>query len=385
MAEDSDLEKSEPASQRRIEQAREKGQIPRSRELSTFAVLMASGGALMALAPQLMEGMLALMRNGLTIERAVAFDPLLMAVRLQQEAWNILLVFFPYILVVVIAAIAAPLIMGGWLFTFQALEPDFAKLNPMKGIGRMFSWNSLAELGKALLKSMLIGGVALWVIWINTDALFALMLEPLGEGIAHTGHLVGMTFMAVAGATIVLVAIDVPLQLWQHASKLKMTKEEIRQEYKETEGSPEVKGRIRQLQREAARKRMMAEVPMADVIVTNPTRYAVALRYQGDSMRAPKVVAKGAALVAQRIRDIGEENHVPVLMAPPLARALYHHAELDEEIPATLYTAVAEVLAYVYQLRRHEEGAAAAPETPRDLPVPPELDPEHDTENASRH
>jgi flagellar biosynthetic protein FlhB len=385
MAEDSDLEKSEPASQRRIEQAREKGQIPRSRELSTFAVLMASGGALMALAPQLMEGMLALMRNGLTIERAVAFDPLLMAVRLQQEAWNILLVFFPYILVVVIAAIAAPLIMGGWLFTFQALEPDFAKLNPMKGIGRMFSWNSLAELGKALLKSMLIGGVALWVIWINTDALFALMLEPLGEGIAHTGHLVGMTFMAVAGATIVLVAIDVPLQLWQHASKLKMTKEEIRQEYKETEGSPEVKGRIRQLQREAARKRMMAEVPMADVIVTNPTRYAVALRYQGDSMRAPKVVAKGAALVAQRIRDIGEENRVPVLMAPPLARALYHHAELDEEIPATLYTAVAEVLAYVYQLRRHEEGAAAAPETPRDLPVPPELDPEHDTENASRH
>lgn len=385
MAEDSDLEKSEPASQRRIEQAREKGQIPRSRELSTFAVLMASGGALMAMAPQLMEGMLSLMRNGLTIERAVAFDPLLMAVRLQQEAWNILLVFFPYILVVVIAAIAAPLIMGGWLFTFQALEPDFAKLNPMKGIGRMFSWNSLAELGKALLKSMLIGGVAAWVIWINTDALFALMLEPLGEGIAHTGHLVGMTFMAVAGATIVLVAIDVPLQLWQHASKLKMTKEEIRQEYKETEGSPEVKGRIRQLQREAARKRMMAEVPMADVIVTNPTRYAVALRYQGDSMRAPKVVAKGAALVAQRIRDIGEENRVPVLMAPPLARALYHHAELDEEIPATLYTAVAEVLAYVYQLRRHEEGAAAAPETPRDLPVPPELDPEHDTENASRH
>lgn len=385
MAEDSDLEKTEPASQRRIEQAREKGQIARSRELSTFAVLMASGGALMAMAPQLMEGLLALMRNGLTIEREAAFDPLLMLVRLQQEAWNILLVFFPYILVVVVAAIAAPLVMGGWLFTFQALEPDFAKLNPLKGIGRMFSWNSLAELGKALLKSMLIGGVAAWVIWLNTDALFALMLEPLGEGIAHTGHLVGMTFMAVAGATIVLVAIDVPLQLWQHASQLKMTKEEIRQEYKETEGSPEVKGRIRQLQREAARKRMMAEVPKADVIVTNPTRYAVALRYQGDSMRAPKVVAKGAALVAQRIRDIGEENRVPVLMAPPLARALYHHAELDEEIPATLYTAVAEVLAYVYQLRRHEAGAAAAPETPRDLPVPPELDPEHDTENASLH
>ncbi len=385
MAEDSDLERTEPASQRRIEQAREKGQIARSRELSTFAVLMAAGGALMALGPQLMEGLLALMRNGLTVERAVAFDPLLMLVRLQQEAWNILVVFFPFMLVVVVAAIAAPLALGGWLFTMQALEPDFAKLNPLNGIGRMFSWNSLAELGKAVLKSVLIGGVAIWVIWHNKEGLFALMQEPLDQGVAHLGRLVGMTFMAVAGSTILLVAIDVPLQLWEHSRKLRMTKEEIRQEYKETEGSPEVKGRIRQLQREAARKRMMAEVPKADVIVTNPTRYAVALRYQGDSMRAPKVVAKGAALLAQRIRELGEEHHVPILQSPPLARALYHHAELDEEIPATLYTAVAEVLAYVYQLRKHEEGAGKMPEVPQDLPVPPELDPEHNAENASLH
>jgi flagellar biosynthetic protein FlhB len=385
MAEDSDLERSEPASQRRIEQAREKGQIARSRELSTFAVLMASGGALMAMGPQLMDGLMALMRNGLTVERAVAFDPLLMLVRLQQESWNILVVFFPYMLVVVVAALAAPLALGGWLFSLEALDPDFSRLNPLNGIGRMFSWNSLAELAKATLKSLLIGGVAAWVIWHNKDAMFALMFEPLNQGIAHTGRLVGLTFMSVAGSTILLVAIDVPLQLWQHSSKLKMTKEELRQEYKETEGSPEVKGRIRQLQREAARKRMMAEVPKADVIVTNPTHYAVALRYQGDSMRAPKVVAKGAALLAQRIRDLGEENHVPILRAPPLARALYHHAELDEEIPATLYTAVAEVLAYVYQLRKHGVGAGAMPEAPRDLPVPPELDPEHNAENASLH
>lgn len=385
MAEDSDLERTEPASQRRIEQAREKGQIARSRELSTFAVLMAAGGALMALGPHLMEGLLALVRNGLTVERAVAFDPLLMLVRLQQEAWNILVVFFPFMLVVVVAAIAAPLALGGWLFSMQALEPDFAKLNPLNGIGRMFSWNSLAELGKAVLKSVLIGGVAVWVIWHNKEGLFALMQEPLDQGIVHLGRLVGTTFMAVAGSTILLVAIDVPLQLWEHSRKLRMTKEEIRQEYKETEGSPEVKGRIRQLQREAARKRMMAEVPKADVIVTNPTRYAVALRYQGDSMRAPKVVAKGAALLAQRIRELGEEHHVPVLQSPPLARALYHHAELDEEIPATLYTAVAEVLAYVYQLRKHEEGAGKMPEVPQDLPVPPELDPEHNAENASLH
>ena len=382
MAEESDLEKSEPASQRRIEQAREKGQIARSRELSTFAVLMASGGALMAMGPQLMESLLALMRNSLTIERAVAYDPLLMMVRLQQETWNILLAFFPFVVVVVVAAIVAPLALGGWLFAVEALEPDFGRLNPLNGLGRMFSWNTLAELVKTVLKSSLIGGIAIWVIWHNTDALFALMMEPLDQGIHHLGSLVMSTFMMVAGSTLLLVAIDVPLQLWEHSRKLKMTKEELRQEYKETEGSPEIKGRIRQLQREAARKRMMAVVPKADVIVVNPTHYAVALSYQGDAMRAPKVVAKGSALLAQRIRDVGEENHVPILRAPPLARALYHHAELDEEIPATLYTAVAEVLAYVYQLRKYEEGGGQMPEAPRELPVPPELDPEIQTENA---
>ncbi|MFA7238777.1 MAG: flagellar biosynthesis protein FlhB [Sulfuricellaceae bacterium] len=382
MAEDSDLEKSEPASQRRIEQAREKGQIARSRELSTFAVLMASGGALLAMGPQLMDSMMSLMRNSLTIERAVAFDPSLMLVRLQQETWNMLLAFFPFMVVMVVAAIAAPLALGGWLFAMEALEPDFGRLNPLNGLGRMFSWNSVAELGKTVLKSSLIGGIAVWVILHNKDAFFALMMEPLEQGIPHVGSLVMSTFMMVAGSTLLLVAVDVPLQLWQHSSKLKMTKEEVRQEYKETEGSPEIKGRIRQLQREAARKRMMSEVPKADVIVTNPTHYAVALRYQDDAMGAPKVVAKGSALLAQRIRDLGEEHHVPILRAPPLARALYHHAELDEEIPATLYTAVAEVLAYVYQLRKYEVSGGLKPEAPRELPVPPELDPENQTENA---
>ncbi|MBS4099037.1 MAG: flagellar type III secretion system protein FlhB [Sulfuricella sp.] len=385
MAEDSDLERSEAASQRRIEQAREKGQIARSRELSTFAVLMAAGGALMAMSHQLMDSMMALMRNGLSIERAVAFDPSLMLLRLQGHTWDILVAFFPYIVVVVVAAIAAPLALGGWLFTFEALEPNFGKLDPIKGIGRMFSVNSVIELVKALLKTLLIGGVAVWVVIHEKDAFFALITEPLGQSIAHLGHMLGFTFMTVAGSLIILVAIDVPAQIWEHARKLKMTKDEVRQEYKETEGSPELKGRIRQLQREAARKRMMAEVPKADVIVTNPTRFAVALSYQGDKMRAPKVVAKGTLLLAQRIRDVGAEHHVPILQAPSLARALFHHAELDEEIPATLYTAVAEVLAYVYQLRRYESGAGDKPETPRELPVPPELDPESQAENATIH
>lgn len=376
MAEDSDLERTEPASSRRIEQAREKGQVARSRELSTFTVLLAAGGGLMLMSPHLLDSLAGLMRNGLTLDRAAAFDPLLMLARLHQESLGVLLAFLPFILLMVVAAIAAPLALSGWLFTFQALQPDFSRLDPLKGIGRIFSWTSLIELAKALAKSALIGGVALWVVWQHKEAMFSLAGEPLNQGIAHLGGLLGVTFLTIAGSMILIVAIDVPFQLWDHARKLKMTKEEVRQEHKETEGSPEVKGRIRRMQREAARRRMMAEVPKADVIVTNPTHYAVALRYQDKTMRAPVVVAKGAALLAARIRELGEEHHVPILEAPPLARALYRHAELGEEIPAALYTAVAEVLAYVYQLRSFEAGKGAPPQPPQHLPVPPSLDPE---------
>jgi flagellar biosynthetic protein FlhB len=289
---------------------------------------------------------------------------------------GVLLAFLPFILLMVIAAIAAPLVLSGWLFTFQALQPDFSRLDPLKGIGRIFSWTSLIELGKALAKSALIGGVAFWVIWHNKEAMFSLAGESLDQGITHLGSLLGMTFLTIAGSMILIVAIDVPFQLWDHSRKLKMTKEEVRQEHKEMEGSPEVKGRIRHMQREAARRRMMAEVPKADVIVTNPTHYAVALRYQDKSNGAPVVVAKGAALLAARIRELGEEHHVPILEAPPLARALFRHAELGEEIPAALYTAVAEVLAYVYQLRSYQAGQGAEPQRPKNLPVPPSLDPE---------
>jgi flagellar biosynthetic protein FlhB len=376
MAEDSDLERTEAASQRRIQQAREKGQVARSRELSTFAMLISAGGGLTVMSSSLMDSMLGLMRHGLQLDRSVAFDPLLMLTRLHEEALGALTAFLPFLLIMVIAAVLAPMVMSGWLFTFEALKPDFGRLNPLKGVGRLFSVNSLVELAKALAKSAVIGGVAFLVISHNQGALLSLAGESLHQGIAHLGDLVRFTFLAIAGSMILIVAIDVPFQLWDHGRKLRMTKEEVRQEHKETEGSPEVKGRIRQLQREAARRRMMAEVPKADVIVTNPTHYAVALRYQEKGMRAPVVVAKGTALLAARIRELGEENHVPILEAPPLARALYRHGELGEEIPSALYTAVAEVLAYVYQLRRYEASGGVKPEAPKELPVPAELDPE---------
>jgi len=376
MAEDSDLERTEPASSRRIEQAREKGQIARSRELATFTVLLAAGGGLMLMGPQLMDNLAGLMRNGLTLDRAAAFDPLLLLPRLHQLALSALYAFFPFLLLMVVAAIMAPLVMGGWLFSFEALQPDFSRLDPLKGFGRLFSSTSLVELVKALAKSALIGGVALWVFWHHKEAMFALAGESLNQSAAHLGSLLGTTFLYIVASLLLIVAIDVPFQLWEHARKLKMTKEEVRQENKEMEGSPEVKAHIRRMQRELARGRMMAEVPKADVIVTNPTHYAVALRYQDKAHTAPVVVAKGSALLAARIRELGEEHHVPILEAPPLARALFRHAELGEEIPSALYTAVAEVLAYVYQLRNYEAGVGEQPQPPQHLPVPPDLDPE---------
>lgn len=374
MAEDSDLERTEPASQRRIEQAREKGQVARSRELTTVAVLLAAGGGVMSMGGAIMEHMRALVKNGLTLERAAVFDPTRMTSLLYQHSLDILMTFLPFLGLMLAVTVASSVVISGWLFTFDALLPDFSRVNPMKGISRVISWTGMVEMFKAIVKAGLVGGVAVWVMWHDWEGVVALASEPLESGVAHVASLVGFTFMAVSGSMLLVVAVDVPFQLWNHAKQLRMTKEELRQEAKETEGDPMVKGRIRQLQREAARRRMMAEVPKADVIVTNPTHYAVALRYQEGRMGAPQVVAKGAALVAQRIRELGEENHVPILEAPPLARALFRHAELGQEIPAKLYTAVAEVLAYVYQLRRYQTQGGVQPEAPRELPVPPELD-----------
>lgn len=374
MAEDSDLERTEPASQRRIEQAREKGQVARSRELTTVAVLLAAGGGVIGMGPGLMEHFLAMTRNALTLDKTAAFDPAQMVLHLSRQSMEMLTAFLPFLGLMVAATIASSVVVSGWLFTFEALVPDFSRVDPMKGISRVISWSGLVEMLKAVAKAALIGGVSLWVMWHDVDAVIALASESLEAGVVHLGNLVTFTFMAASGSMLLVVAIDVPFQLWSHARQLKMTKEELRQEAKETEGDPHVKARIRALQREAARRRMMTEVPKADVIVTNPTHYAVALRYQESNMRAPQVVAKGASLLAERIRELGVENRVPILEAPALARALYRHADLGEEIPAKLYTAVAEVLAYVYQLRRFRSSGGEEPQLPRELPVPPELD-----------
>ena len=376
MAEDSDLERTEPASLRRLEQAREEGQVARSAELSTFAVLLAAAGVLWWMGSSLMGQLLAVVKNGMRLERALAFDAQLMLLRLYQQGLDALLAILPLLLVLLVAALVSPLLLNGWLFTLKSLQPDFQRLNPAHGIEKIFSLRGLTELAKAIAKTIVIGSMAAWVMWHNKEAVFSLAAHAVDSGVAHLGKLLGWSFLAIVGSMVLIVALDVPFQLWDHSRKLKMTREELRQEAKETEGDPQVKARIRSLQREAARRRMMAEIPKADVVVTNPARYAVALRYHGDAMRAPKVVAKGAHLLAARIRELAKEHRVPILEAPPLARALYRHTELGDEIPEALYTAVAEVLAYVFQLRRYREYGGPLPQPPREVPVPGELDPQ---------
>jgi len=375
VAEDSDLEKTESASARRLEQAREEGQVPQSRELATFISLMVGVAALYVLGRWGGHRMMELVRSGLNFERQKAFEPDGMQQVLGQLATDGLLTIAPLLLVSVIAALVTPFLMGGWVFSTQALKFDLTRLDPLQGLGRMFSTHGLAELVKATLKSVLVASVGVWVVWRERDHLFSLMLQPLATSMDDFAGLVLLSALLIVGSLAVIAAIDVPFQLWEYHRRLRMTKDELRQEMKEQEGDPQIKARIRAAQREMSRRRMMSNVPTADVVVTNPTHYAVALKYDPDKAGAPIVVAKGADLVAGKIRELARENNVPILEAPPLARALYAHCELEQQIPATLYTVVAEVMAWVFQLNHWIAEGGLPPDVPSQLAVPDGMDP----------
>ncbi|MFT4172922.1 MAG: flagellar biosynthesis protein FlhB [Rhodocyclaceae bacterium] len=375
MAEESDLEKTESATPRRLEQAREEGNVPQSRELQTFLVLLIGVGTLWMSGQWLASHILHAMRSGLVLERRDAMDTASMFHSLGTLANDGLLAIAPLMGVLIIAAVAGPLSMGGFNLSGKAISPDFNRMNPLQGIKRVFSMHGLAELIKGVLKTAVIGAVAAWVIWHQRDNLVGLMTMPLEAGLARTTSAILMASILLAASLGILALLDVPFQLWRYHSQLKMTKEEVKQESKEQEGNPQVKGRIRARQREMARRRMMDAVPKADVVVTNPTHYAVALKYESGKMGAPTVVAKGADLVAANIRKLATENNVPLLEAPPLARALFAHTDIGQQIPAALYTAVAEVMAYVYQLNDFLTRGGLPPEVPHDLPVPQDMDP----------
>ena len=375
MSEDSDAEKTEDASPRRIEKAREEGDVPRSRELATFAVLMTAGACLWAFGGMLAETLGRVLKSGLSLDREQVYNPGILIERVFNDIVTVMLACLPIAGAIMLIALVSPLLIGGWLFSSKAFMPNIMKLNPLKGIGNMFSKNALVELVKAIAKTIVVGIVAYIVISGQKEAMLGLAVEPLNESSAHALGMIAKSFLFIVGALGVIALIDGPYQIWHWNNKLKMTRQEMIQESKESDGNPQIKGKIRQMQREMARGRMMQNVPTADVIVTNPTHYAVALKYADGQRGAPRVVAKGIDDVAAKIRELGAEHKVAMLEAPPLARALYKHVDIDEEIPEKLYSAVAEVLAYVYQLRAYKKGEGDYPDRPRKLKVPDELDP----------
>jgi flagellar biosynthetic protein FlhB len=370
MAESDGAERTEEPTDKRLREAREKGQVARSRELTTTVMLLGSAVGLLLFGSMILEAMMTVMRNSFTTSREQFFDPTHMTTAFQDAVSYSLLMLSPFLVLMLIAAVVGSIAISGWNFTLQAVAPKFSKLNPLSGMKRILGPQGLMELAKALAKFIVISGAGVFVLYSVTDRVLHLGMEPVEEAIAHAGSLVTWTFLAVSLSTILIAVIDVPFQLWNHKRQLKMTKQEVKQESKETHGSPEVKGRIRRAQMDMAMRRMMAEVPKADVIITNPTHFAVAVKYDQDNMRAPVVVAKGADYVAFEIRRIAQEHNVPILSAPPLARAIYHTTEIDSEIPEGLYLAVARVLAYIFHLRRTASGVNPGEFEKVDLPIP---------------
>jgi flagellar biosynthetic protein FlhB len=360
-----------------LQQAREEGQVPQSRELQTFLVTVTGALFLLMLGGWMGDRLLGLLRRGFSFDRHLAYETNNVAIIewLQGLLSGALLTLMPLFLTLMVAALAAPMILGGLLFAPKVLGLKLDRLNPLKGFKRMFSLHGLAEMLKAVMKAALIGGVGASVLWRNRDHLFDFLKEPLFPAIADFASTVIWIAVLIVASLGLLALFDVPFQLWQYHKNLRMTKEEVKRESKEQDGDPHVKGRIRAMQREMARRRMMAEVPKADVVVTNPAHFSVALRYDASRMSAPIVVAKGRGELALKIREIAREHNVALLEAPSLARALYAHCELEEAIPAPLFTAVAEVMAYIYQLNEAMENGLPAPRPPADLPVPAALDP----------
>lgn len=354
-------EKTEEPTAKKLEEARKKGDIPRSKDLNTMLLTLVAAGSLLVFGPGIADVILDIFHYNFSIRREDIFDTQGMFRHLTQSVKEAILGLLPLMAVLVLATLVAPISLGGWNFSTEALTPKFSRLNPIEGIKRLFSLNSLVELVKSIGKVAVVGVSAYLVFhayklelpslsWMAPEFAFGRMVEILA-----------WVAIWISSSLILIVLIDVPFQLYQHNEKMKMTLQEVKDEMKNTEGKPEVKGRIRQLQREMANRRMMADVPQADVVITNPTHFAVALKYEDGQMGAPELLAKGGDEVAFKIREIADAHDIPVLQIPPLSRAIYYSTEIGESIPEGLYMAVAQVLAYVYQLKQSSKGKASHP------------------------
>ncbi|CAM3996145.1 Flagellar biosynthetic protein FlhB [Pseudomonas reidholzensis] len=373
---ESGQDKTEEPTDKRVKDSREKGEIARSKELNTVAVTLGGAGALLAFGGHLAQSLMDIMRMNFSLSREVLVNEGSMSAFLLASGKMALWATQPVLILLFVVSFVAPIALGGFIFSGSLLQPKFSRMNPLSGIKRMFSLNALTELLKALAKFIMILVVGLIVLSKDREALLAIANEPLEQAIIHSAVVVGWSALWMSAGLLLIAALDVPFQLWQTHKKLKMTKQEVRDEHKDSDGKPEVKQRIRQLQREISQRRMMAAIPEADVIITNPTHYAVALKYDPEkgAGAAPLLLAKGTDFIALKIREIGAEHKVQILQSPELARAIYYSTELEQEIPAGLYLAVAQVLAYVFQIRQHRAGKGKRPDPLKDdLPIPPDL------------
>ncbi|GAB2665699.1 flagellar biosynthesis protein FlhB [Vibrio panuliri] len=374
MAEEDGQERTEDATPRRLQQAREKGQVARSKELASVSVLVVGSIALMWFGEGLAHALFSVMSRLFDLSREEIFDQTkLFDIALGSLTALILPLLF-ILLMLFIAALVGAAGVGGINFSAEAAMPKLSKMNPLSGLKRMIGMQSWVELVKSILKVTLVSGMAFYLINAAKEDLFQLSLDVFPQNIFHALDILLNFILLISCSLLIVVGIDIPFQIWQHANQLKMTKQEVKDEYKETEGKPEVKGRIRMLQREAAQRRMMAEVPQADVIITNPEHFSVALRYDQSKDRAPIVVAKGIDHLALKIREVAREHDIYIIPAPPLARSLYHSTELEQAIPDGLFTAVAQVLAYVFQLKQYRRRGGQRPHLKTsELPIPPDL------------
>lgn len=364
-------ERSEEATPEKLRKSKEKGQVARSKELATASVLISAAIALMVFGDRLAYELSVMMTKGFTLDRQDIFSPEQMWLHLANVVTGLGIPMFLILLMLFIISILGSSLLGGMLFSTKAMMPKWSRLSPAAGIKRMLGMQAWVELLKSILKVLVVIGMVWWILGVTFERILQLSVSPLPGSVFEALDMVAWMFLILCCSLLIIVAVDVPYQIHKHSEELKMTKQEVKDEYRNSEGKPEVKQRIRQLQYEASQRKMMSDVPDADVIVTNPTHYSVALKYEQTGDRAPYVVAKGVDFMAMKIREVARENEVPILQTPPLCRAIYHTTEIDDEVPEALFAAIAQVLAYIYQLEQFRKGRSGRPKAlPNDLQIP---------------
>ncbi len=372
MAENDAGERSEQPTSKKLQDASKKGQVARSKELNSASLLIAAGLIFIGAGAYSTSGIISVLVANFSISRPHVFDTSILLISLGTSIEQSFLYMTPIFLIFFTVAAIAPISLGGFNFSWNSAAPKLNKISPLKGFKRMFGANAAMELLKSVGKFVVVASFAIFYLSGRFDEFMSLGHGDVKVEIIRGITILSNSFLLISLSLLLIVAIDVPFQIWNHSRQLKMTKQEVKDEMKDTEGRPEVKGRIRQTQRELAQRRMMAEVPKADVVITNPEHFAVALKYD-EKMYAPIVVAKGSDLIALKIREIAKEYEVPMFAAPPLARAVYYSTKLEQAIPEGLYLAVAQVLAYIYQLKEYKKGKGNRPNDVTDLPIPNNL------------